>query len=127
MSIVQKLRDFYAGAKVSEHGIFEIPGRHELELPAGTVKLYYREEWFTDDVGVRVPKELEVSLNPAGGGPAVPLSMGLPRSGSKFADQGAVAYTFKKLGQAEVAAGSYILTAEPAVRPDSMPRIMVGS
>jgi hypothetical protein len=40
VGIVQKIRDFQAGAKVSEHGIFDIPGRHELELPAGTVKVY---------------------------------------------------------------------------------------
>jgi hypothetical protein len=123
MGLIAKAKSFLSGSSLAFHGRLDVPGRLEVDLPSGVVKVYYREEWFLQDTGLRVPKDLRVTLTRSDG-TAVQLERGIPRSGGK--QSGDQAYCYKKLGQADVAAGRYVVTAEPQVRPEALPSIMVG-
>jgi len=81
------------GRGASDYGAVPVPGSQQFELPAGKVFLTYQEskkskvsskdDFAMVDVAFSAPPGLEISVTPAGGGPALSIAPGLTHTSTK--------------------------------------------
>jgi hypothetical protein len=124
------------GAGAEDYGLISVPGSAELDLPAGKVRLTYKEAKRSrndatdgiNDIQFSAPADLEVSVAPVGGGPALeitgpgPFGMG-NRTSTTFGQ------SLDEIGTAEVPqAGRYLVTAATAttIADAVLPQVLIG-
>jgi hypothetical protein len=120
------------GRGASDYGAVPVPGSQQFELPAGKLFLTYQESKKSKiddndgsllDIRFAAPPGLQVSVTPASGGPALPISPSLATNTSTKKGQSRDA-----LGSVEIAApGTYTVAAGPDL-PDAVePQILLGT
>jgi hypothetical protein len=120
------------GRGASDYGAIPVPGSRQFEFPAGRVFLTYQEAKRSKvddhdgallDVRFAAPPGLQVSVTPAGGGPALAISPSLATNTSTKKGQSRDA-----LGSVEITApGTYTVAAGPDL-PDAVePQILLGT
>jgi hypothetical protein len=121
------------GRGAEDYGAVPVPGSQQFEFPAGTVHLTYQEAkkskvQGTDgqglvDVVFAAPPGLQVSITPAGGGPALPIGSNLMVNTSTRKGQ-----SRDGIGSVEITSpGTYTVTTGPDL-PDAVePQILLGS
>jgi hypothetical protein len=103
-----------------------VPGTGTISLPAGKVIVRYEEDRkgrSAEDGWPGIPDALEITLQPAGGGAAVPIKRGIGSS-----DYSTLKVIGSKFGSVEIpAAGDYTVTVAPFTAPRELfnPRISV--
>jgi hypothetical protein len=121
------------GRGASDYGAVQVPGSQQFELPAGKVFLTYQEskkskvsskdDFAMVDVAFSAPADLQVTVTPAAGGPALSIQGPGMTHTSTRKDQ-----SRDEVGSVEIESpGTYTVTAGPDLPNAVDPQILLGS